>query len=246
MTNIFVHKLANLAAFSPEETEALARVSADVRQVAAGQEIVSEGDMPRVAHAVMEGFACRYKELSDGKRQILDFILPGDLCDGHMLFMAAMDHSIGCLSPCRVAYVPHADLLRLTEDYPRIARALWWSSLVQESIAREWLLNLGRRPAHQRIGHLLCELCFRLAAVGLVEGQEYQLPIRQIDIADATGLTPVHTNRVLQDLRRRGLIALQGSTLTIANLGKIESFSGFDDGYLHPTRAEGRARRTGS
>lgn len=239
MTNIFVRKLANLAAFSPEETEGLARASCDVRQIGVGERILGEGDMPRVAHAVMEGFACRFKSLPDGTRQILDFVLPGDLCDGHMLFMAAMDHNIGSLSACHVAYIAHADLLALTGRHARIARALWWSSLVQESIAREWLVNLGRRPAGQRIGHLLCELCFRLAAVGLVQGQEYQLPIRQTDIADATGLSVVHTNRVLQDLRRRGLIALQGGTLTVESLPNIESFSGFDSGYLHATAGRG-------
>ncbi|MGZ6040136.1 MAG: Crp/Fnr family transcriptional regulator [Phenylobacterium sp.] len=234
MTNIFVRKLSNLAAFSAAEAEALASASSEVREFSAGQQILSEGAIPRVAHAVMEGFACRYKDLPDGKRQIVDFVLPGDLCDGHMMFMAAMDHSIGCLSPCRVSCIAHADLLRLTEQYPRIARALWWSALVQESIAREWLVNLGRRPADQRIGHLLCELCFRLEAVGLVQGQDYQLPIRQLDLADATGLTPVHTNRVLQALRRRGLIALQGSTLTVQSLRELEAFSGFENGYLHP------------
>ena len=125
-TNIFVQKLANLAAFSPDETDALAQASSDLRQIGAGQDIVAEGDMPQTAHAVMEGFACRFKTLPDGKRQILDFVLPGDLCDGHMLFMAAMDHSIGTLSPCKVVGIPRHRVLEMTER-PALARALWES-----------------------------------------------------------------------------------------------------------------------
>ena len=233
MNGVFVRKLQSFVALTPAAVEALRNASSTSHVIQSGQVIVAEGDEPRSAHAILEGFACRYKILPGGGRQIVDFLLPGDLVDGHMLFMAQMDHDVGALSPCRITDIPHRTLLALTEQHPTIARALWWSALVQGSIAREWILNNGRRLADQRIAHLLCELCFRLTSVGLVQDHHFQLPITQTDLADASGLSVVHTNRVLQKLRRSRLIVLEGSTLTVDNLNKLEHFAGFDSAYLH-------------
>jgi CRP-like cAMP-binding protein len=241
MANVFVRKLQSFVNLTPAAVEALEHASACTRTIDGGQVMLSEGDQPRSAHAILEGFACRYKVLPGGARQIIDFLLPGDLVDGHMLFMAQMDHDVGALSPCRVADIPHNTLLTLSEAHPTIGRALWWSALVQGSVAREWILNNGRRPADKRIAHLLCELCFRLTSIGLVEDHRYKLPITQTDLADASGLSVVHTNRVLQKLRRTGLIMLEGSNLTVSDLAKLEHFAGFESGYLHsaePTQSE--------
>jgi CRP-like cAMP-binding protein len=245
MNKVFIRKLQSFVDLTPAAIEALQKATSVSHLIEPGQLMLSEGDEPHSAHAILEGFACRYKLLPEGGRQIVDFLVPGDLVDGHMLFMAQMDHDVGALSACRVTDIPHATLLCLAEQHSTIARAFWWSALVQGSISREWILNNGRRPAHQRIAHLLCELCFRLTAVGLVQDHRYQLPITQSDLADATGLSVVHTNRVLQQLRRGGLIVLEGSTLTIDNLGRLEQFAGFDSGYLHaadPSAAEPQGR----
>jgi CRP-like cAMP-binding protein len=234
MQSLFVRKLSTFSPLSPDSERELERATRDIRAFKSGDVVLRSGDVPQRAHAILEGFACRYKLLPDGKRQILDFLIPGDLCDGHMLFMAEMDHNVAALSACRIAIIPHATLLHLTERRPDVARALWWSALVQESIAREWIVNVGRRFGEQRVGHLLCEICFRLAAVGLVRDREYQLPLTQLDLADATGLSAVHINRVLQRLRADGLIRLRSGKLTVNDLRRLEEFSGFDPAYLHP------------
>jgi CRP-like cAMP-binding protein len=232
--NLFVRKLASFGGLSAEDIRDLALASSDIRRLPADDVITAEGDTPTRAHAVIEGFACRYKTFPDGTRQIVDFLVPGDLCDGHALFLAAMDHTVGTLSPCLVAYVPHKVLLDLTETHPAIARVLWWSALVQESIAREWIGNIGRRAGEQRLGHLVCELCFRLDAVGLGHEGRYNLPLTQTDLADAIGFSTVHTNRTLQKLRKRGLLSFEGGTLVVVDLPRLEALSGFDRTYLHP------------
>ena len=234
MNKVFVRKLQSFVPLTAAAVEALLQASSTSHLIDPGQIIVAEGDEPLSAHAILEGFACRYKMLADGGRQIVDFLLPGDLVDGHMLFMAQMDHDVGALSTCRITDIAHSTLLTMTEQHPSVARAFWWMALVQGSIAREWILNNGRRQADERIAHLLCELCFRLTAVGLVEDHRYRLPITQTDLADATGLSVVHTNRVLQKLRHSGLIVLEGSTLTVNDLCRLQQFAGFDSAYLHP------------
>lgn len=243
MENLFIRKLSSFHQLSQDDERALAAASSDVRFVPAHQLLVRDGETPGCAHAVLQGFACRFKLLPDGRRQILDFLVPGDLCDGHALFLAAMDHNVGTLSPCRIAYIPHRDLIRLTDTHPAVARSLWWSTLAQESVAREWIANVGARPADQRLAHLLCELCQRLRVVGLVRNDSYELPITQLDLADALGLSVVHTNRMLQRLRGRRLIALAGGLLTIRDLVALEAYCAFDARYLHLRHAPAECSR---
>ncbi len=161
-------------------------------------------------------------------------LVPGDLCDLHAAILGAMDHGIATLSPCTVAAIPRATVEDLTTNHPRINRALWWSTLVDEATLREWLVNMGQRPADRQLAHLLCELRVRLDTVGLVaEGGSYELPLTQEELADVLGLSPVHVNRVLQQLRGDGLIATRGKTLTIRDVARLEAFAGFDPNYLH-------------
>jgi CRP-like cAMP-binding protein len=221
---------------SKTDKRALENLTTDVRIVEAHRNILDEGERPKNAHAIMDGFSCRYKLLPDGKRQILDFIISGDICDGHMIILAKMDHSVGTLTRCNVAYMPHKALFDVTEKHPKVAQALWWIALVQESIAREWLANIGRRPHAKRLAHLLCELSLRLEAVGLTEDHGYALPITQADLADATGMSAVHANRILQRLRRDDLIAFHGNSLEIKNIERLKDFAQFNSTYLHPMR----------
>ncbi|WP_336492907.1 Crp/Fnr family transcriptional regulator, partial [Methylobacterium nigriterrae] len=129
-----------------------------------------EGDPPPHINLILEGWACRYKQLEDGRRQIVSFFLPGDLFDLHAFVLREMDHSIGTITPVKLAEIHQDTFLRITDQHPRIARAVWWEALVAVAIQREWTVNIGQRTGLERIGHLLCELFIRLRAVGLTEG----------------------------------------------------------------------------
>ncbi len=218
------------------DREALGALCADVRAVAANRDIISEGDSPDFVHLMIAGWAARYKIVPDGARQITAFLLPGDFCDAHVAVLREMDHGIVALTPATVAYISQQVIETLPLHRPRLARALWWATLVDEAVLRSWIVNLGRRDAYERVAHLLCELRQRLANVGLVEGDHFALPLTQEELADALGLTAVHINRVLQRLRREGLITLKGGTLTILDGKGLRRASGFNPNYLHAKR----------
>ena len=183
---------------------------------------------------MLEGFACRYKLLRDGSRQIVAFLVPGDFCDLHVFILNAMDHTISTLSVAQVVDIPRARILEFTER-PALARALWWATLVDEAVLREWLLNNGQRQAEERIAHLLCELYVRLKVVGLAGDDRFALPITQVELGDALGLSAIHVNRSLQVLRRQNLITLKQRELIILDPGRLRDVAGFNPGYLHLT-----------
>lgn len=234
MTERLVRKFAVATKLSRLAQDALAEAAKDQRIFEADQLILAEREAPDCVYAVLDGFACRYKIIAaSGRRPILDFLLPGDLCNPHPDVPAIMDHSISTLSSCRVAVIPRARLLDLARRFPAIGSVLSWSSLLAESIAREWLVNITMRPADQRIAHILCELCARLEAVGLADGGRYLLPITQHDLADATGLSVVHANRMLQRLRLAKLVSWQGDSVVLPQPGQIARYCGFEPDYLH-------------
>jgi CRP-like cAMP-binding protein len=150
-----------------------------------------------------------------------------------MVILKQMDHSIGALTAITVAEIPAEIILKLTETHPRIARAMWWHSLVEEATTREWVTNLGQRTAFERLAHLFCELFLRLRGVGLTNGNSCELPLTQEQLADASGMTSVHVNRTLMILRELGLIDLKGKMLTIPDLEALQAAALFDGSYLH-------------
>lgn len=224
---------------SRDDRAAIERVSRTIREVAPRRDLIREGDKPRYVHLVIEGWAHRYKTLPDGRRQIVGFFIPGDFCDLNVYILRHMDHSIGAITKLRVADIGREDMDALTVSYPRITQALWWAELVNSSIQREWTLNVGQRSAYERIAHLLVELFLRLESVGLTQGSSCEFPLTQNDLADATGLTAVHVNRTLQELRRAGLIVLQGRTLTIPDMDRLKNAALFNSNYLHLDREGG-------
>lgn len=224
---------------SRDDRAAIERVSRTIREVSPRRDLIREGDKPRYVHLVIEGWAHRYKTLPDGRRQIVGFFIPGDFCDLNVYILRHMDHSIGAITKLRVADIGREDMDALTVSYPRITQALWWAELVNSSIQREWTLNVGQRSAYERIAHLLVELFLRLESVGLTQGSSCEFPLTQNDLADATGLTAVHVNRTLQELRRAGLIVLQGRTLTIPDMDRLKNAALFNSNYLHLDREGG-------
>lgn len=182
---------------------------------------------------MLEGWACRYKTLPDGRRQIVDFLLPGDLCDLKLHLLSEMDHAIGAITAVTVAEINPEELELLTKRHPRIAHAVWMEEMSKVSIQREWTLNVGQRTAYERIAHILCETYLRLYSVGRTSGNQCEFPLTQLDLADATGLTAVHVNRTLQELRRDALIELHSRTLTVPDLAALKSAASFNSNYLH-------------
>ena len=233
MDNPLLRKLLNFTHLSDDECNAVNQCCNDVREFAAREDVISQGDRTGGVKLLLEGFACRYKVLEDGRRQIVAYFVPGDLCDLRVFILKRMDHSIGAVIASKVATISPENVLKLTNSYPNLTRALWWSTLVEEAIAREWIVNVGQRSALERMAHLFCELLYRFRAVDLNHGNSCTLPLTQVELAETLGLSSVHVNRTLQELRRQKLITLEGGTLTIQDLEALEQVSFFNPDYLH-------------
>jgi CRP-like cAMP-binding protein len=235
-----IRKLEQFVRLSASDRAMLTRAASErVRKFASRVDITTEGDRPRDVHLILSGWACRYKQLTDGRRQIVSFFLPGDMCDLNVFILKEMDHSIGSITPVTVADLSREFFDEISAGYPRIATALWWETLVNAAIQREWTTNLGQRTASERMAHLLCEIFFRLGLGGLADDTSCDFPLTQADLADATGLSKVHVNRTLQELRTAGLIVLKGKTLTVPSLERLMDTGLFNPDYLHMER-EGR------
>ena len=236
----FIRKLEQFVALSQTDKAILTRLSTErQRTLDARADIIRQGENPTDLYLLLSGWACRYKQLEDGRRQIVAFFLPGDLCDLNVFILRQMDHSIGALTPVSFAEISRTAFENATMTHPRVLQALWWETLVNAAIQREWTVNLGQRNASERMAHLLCELFLRLQGVGLTRRNSYDFPLTQADLADAAGLSSVHVNRTLQDLRNDGLIILKGKVLTIPDIEALKVAALFNPDYLHLDR-EGR------
>ncbi|TCH98125.1 Crp/Fnr family transcriptional regulator [Roseococcus sp. SYP-B2431] len=239
-SNPLIRKLQNFVRFSEAEEMELQRLVSERRSVRGPhEELLSQGMPPDRSYVVLQGWACHYRDLSNGRRQITALCLPGDLCLGRVSVMSRLSHSIGSLSAVTLGQLSPGAVEELLAAYPRIAQAMAWQSEVQESIQREWVVNLGQRGASERMAHLFCEIHWRLRLVDLVEGDSCEMPLTQADIAEIMGLSAVHVNRVLQELRSAGLIVLRGRSLRIPDLAALREAAMFDPVYLHAER-EGR------
>jgi len=228
-----IRKLEHCALLSSDEKRALENACSSVRHLAPRTNLVSEGDPAPRVNVILEGFACRYRLQADGRRQVVGLLLPGDMCDIRVCILKRMDHSIGTLSSVRAAQVPRDVIESLLDRYPRLSRALWWSTLVDESITREWVVNVGHRTAFERMAHLFCEIFERLHTVGLTRGGTCDLPLTQAELSDALALSAVHVNRVLMEMRHNQLITLRNQQLTLHDYQALRNIAGFDARYLH-------------
>jgi CRP-like cAMP-binding protein len=236
MSTPFVLKLEYGAGLSDQDRQVLEHAVRDVRQFKPRHDLVLEDESPESVHVILDGFACRYKRLPDGGRQIMAYLVPGDCCDLHVPILSQIDHTIGTLTACKVAFLPHTIIEDLTTQSRTITRALWWSTLADQGILREWLVNMSRRPADKRLAHLLCELLVRLQAVGLATDNSFALPLTQRQIADTLAMTGVHLNRIVRQLRLEAMITLKGHTITIPDVERLKSFADFNPNYLHLTQ----------
>ena len=239
--DVLIRKLRSISPLTEDEKQRILDLPLSIREVGPDEDIVREGDRPFECCMLIEGFTCRYKLTEEGKRQIFSFHTPGDIPDLQSLHLKVMDHSLKTLTPCKVAFITHDSIRELTRRCPRIGDVLWRDTLIDAAIFREWMIGIGRRSAYTRIAHLLCEVFARLKAVGLANGDECEFPITQNEIGDALGLSTVHVNRSLQELRADGLIELRRNTLTILDWEALKKAGEFDPTYLHMDREVGNA-----
>jgi CRP-like cAMP-binding protein len=228
-----IRRLNALRILSEEAIASIERaVFENLQRAGPGEDLIREGDPTDSVRVVLSGWLSRYKTLEDGRRQIVNFILPGESCDAHAFLLPALDHSIGTVTPVTYAEIKRARFEGLMARHHSLAEAFWCETLLNGAIQREWAINLGRRVALERVAHLFCEIIERLRPVGLLEGNSCHFPVTQMDLADATGLSVVHLNRTLQELRGAGLIVLRERTLTINNLEALRDVALFSPSYL--------------
>ncbi len=234
-----IRKLQIFEQLPPQAVDALEALGGNrLQAIRARDDVISEGDDPREVYLIASGWACRYKFLDDGRRQIMSFFLPGDIADLHVYILHEMDHSIGAITPLKVARISARDLEDIGDSHPRVLRALWWDTLVSASIQREWTVSLGQRDAVESLAHLFCELYLRMHAVGLCEGNSCALPLTHQHLADALGLTQTHIGRVLGKLRGMKLITFEKHRLTMLDLPALKRLAGFNPNYLHHNAAQ--------
>lgn len=238
MENRFIDKLRGFTQLAPDAVLALAQATSSPRSVGRKTDLIREGDRPGPVFVVLDGWACRYKIMPNGLRQVLAYLMPGDCCDLHVGLLAEMDHSIQTITPCRVATVQREEMDAVMERHPTIAKAMYVGQLVDEGTMRAWISSMGRRTSIERVAHLMCELYLRALNVGLAVDDCLTLPLSQLLLADSLGMTPVHLNRVLKELRTRGAMSLQRGSLTIKDPVLLIQIAGFDENYLHRRRRQ--------
>ena len=231
--NPLVRKLSHFAPLAAADRAILDGLLADQESFAADVDIISEGMAPRSVFVIVSGMAARYRSLPDGGRQIMTFLIPGDLCDFRVFLASVMDHSIGTVTPVRIASISRERIMDVFTRHARISAALWWSSMQEEAMLRERIVSLGRRDARGRIAYLLCELLWRHAAVGLTSNGTFWLPLTQTELGDTLGLTPVHVNRILKDFRSDRLIEMDQKMLTLLDVAGLQRIADFTKDYLH-------------
>ena len=218
---------------SPDDCNAVMSLPWIERTYSRDAYIVREGDAPGVCGLLLRGFAYRQKLVRNGARQIISIHIPGEFVDLQNSLLERADHNVQSLNQVHVAMVPATALIELADKRPEVGRAMWLDTLIDASVFREWVVNVGRRDARARIAHLLCELALRLQVSGVAGSDMIEFPLTQEQLGDATGLTAVHTNRVLQSLREEGLIRLMSRSLTVLDWERLKNVGEFSELYLH-------------
>lgn len=233
MPNSFIEKLKRLGPLTAEEVSVLTAATSSPRKHTARKDLIREGDRPGPVFVVLEGWACRYKILPNGTRQVLAYLMPGDSCDLHVGLLAEMDHSLQTITSALVARIERHEMDAILQSHLGIANCMYVSQLIDEGTMRAWITSMGRRTSIERLAHLMCELYVRARNIGVSSEQELHLPLSQGMMADSLGMTPVHLNRVLRTLKAEGIMKLGRNSLTIVDPAKLVTIAGFDDNYLH-------------
>jgi CRP-like cAMP-binding protein len=233
MIEVHLRKLRARDDVSAEEEQVIRSLPAQIVEVAADRTVIRHGQELHQSTLLLEGWMARAKDLPTGQRQLAELNLPGDFVDLHGFTLKRLDHDIISITRCRMAFVPHERLQTLTERYPHLTRLYWFNTNLDAAVHREWTLSLGRRTATARMAHLFCELNVRLGLVGLAQDNSFDFPLTQTELSECLGLTSVHVNRTLQELRRAGLIEVQSRRVKILDLKALKAAAEFDESYLY-------------
>ena len=225
-------------ALTDEERLVIEQSVSVVRSFPARHQLTRRGELENTSCMLLDGFICRYLDDREGYRQLVSMHVPGDFVDLHGFPLKRLDHDIATLGPCTLAFYDHDRLAEILEDYPRLARWLWFSTLLDASIHREWIFRMGRLGADGRVAHLFCELNARLEMVELAEGGRFTLPATQADLAEACGITSVHVNRVLRLMRERGLLTFRSGMVEIKDLPGLMALAEFNPMYLYGSQSK--------
>ena len=236
MIEAHLAKLRKRDDISAEEEQAIRGAIGDTRRVQADEIIIPAGKELHVSTLLLDGWAARVRDLPNGLRQITELHVPGDFIDLHSFTLKRLDHDVQAQTPCRLAMVPHERLRAITEKFPHLTRVYWFATNLDAAIHREWEVSLGRRSAIAAMAALFCELHVRLGVIGAVRNDSFDLPLTQERLADCLGMTSVHANRTLQELRSRELIVLRSRVLQILDLPGLQALAGFDPAYLYLER----------
>jgi CRP-like cAMP-binding protein len=249
--NVLQAKLEQYTPFSRGESQRLHQLVSDAKTETyqARQEIIRDEEKVDHIYLILLGLAARSKQLHDGRRQIMAFLVPGDLCDIEVFVLEAMDHSIVAMSETTCALIPRETIEKLLSEFSQITKALWWSTMTDSAVLRARIIDHGRRDARERIAHLFYEMLIRNRVVGAAKDDSFPFAVTQDDLADATGLTPVYVNRVLKDLRDSGLVEFKQKVVSVLNPRGLKLAAKFESAYLHLDRTENRdgevAKRAG-
>jgi CRP-like cAMP-binding protein len=225
-------RFERLNTLSPADSQRIAELPLKVVNYSADREIVSYGYSTSRCTLVLDGFLYSHKPVAGSRRQITSFFVPGDVVDLPALYLPRVDHTIATLGPAVLAFVPHAALKEALDGSSTLAQAFWRETLMQAAIFQEWVVNLGRRDAFARLAHIICELTVRLQSVGLARDFSFSIPWTQMDVADACGISNVHANRVIQELRHLELVEWNSRRLKIQDWNALTRLADFNDDYL--------------
>jgi CRP-like cAMP-binding protein len=241
MTNPLTMKLEQFTSFDPEERQRLDQLlSYPTKTYARGKTIIREGEKVDDIHLVLTGLAARSKTLRSGARQFMALLVPGDLCDVEVFVLEGMDHDIVAMTETTCVLVPAKVIEGLLTESTKLTKALWWSTMTDSAVLREWIVDHGSRDSIDRIAHLMCEMLIRYRIIGETTDDSFPFLLNQEELADATGMTPVHVNRMLQQLRSQGLIELTGKVLTVLDPKGLQQLAKYESSYLHLVRTERR------
>ena len=233
MIEAHLKKLRQRVDISSEEEREIRAVVAETRRVPADQIVVRAGDQLDVSLMLLEGWLVRHKDMRGGERQITEVHVAGDFADLHAFTLKKLDHDVFSLTECELGVVPHERLSSLFERHPRLGTVYWFMTNVDAAIHREQILSMGRRSAIGRMAHLFCELYIRLETVGRASEHRFDFPLTQRELSECLGLTVVHANRTLQELRRRELVEVENRQVRIIDPRGLESMAEFDPLYLY-------------